>query len=371
MRSVALAALAAALALAPRALKKKPLAVTAIKVERATVLDEVASSSAGEVVAKQHATVRAELAARVVAVKHKRGERVKRGDVIVALDDADLQARLQQAQATLAAQSASYAQAQARAASAKRSSERARVLAEKGAGTTQLSDDAAAAQHEADEAVHAAAGIVQQAEAALKVARVARSKAELTAPFDGLLVEVTPDPGEELSPGAPVFEIIDDSKLHVEAPIDEADIGRVKVGQPATLSLDALPGQAVKGVVSKIAPAVRKDLKGARTLPIEVEVTDAAAVRSGMSADVNILVAEKKDVPSLPTSAIVGRGAKRTVYKIEGGTAKLHDIKIGLSNWERCEVVDGVALGDEVIGDLNVKGLEDGVPVKAAATTAK
>lgn len=368
MRGVALAVLAAAAALAPRALKKKPLAVTAIKVERATVRDEVASSSAGEVVAERHATVRAELAARVTRVLHKRGDRVKRGDVVVALDDADLAARLMQAQATLNAQSASYAQAQARAASAKRSAERARALADKGAGTTQLSDDAQAAQREADEAVKAAAGIVQQAEAALKVARVARGKAELTAPFDGLLVEVTPDPGEELSPGAPVFEIIDDSKLHVEAPIDEADIGRVKVGQPATLTLDALPGQAVKGVVSKIAPAVRKDLKGARTLPIEVEVTDAAAVRSGMSADVNILVAEKKDVPSLPTSAIVGRGAKRTVYKIEGGNAKVRDIKIGLSNWERCEITDGVALGDEVIGDLNVKGLEDGVPVKVTTT---
>src|SRR5581483_3310306 len=197
---------------------------------------------------------------------------------VVALDAADLEARLQQAQATLNAQSASYAQAQARAASAKRSAERAHALAEKGAGTTQLSDDAAATQREADEAVKAAAGIVQQAEAALKVARVARGKAELTAPFDGMLVEVTPDPGEELSPGAPVFEIIDDSKLHVEAPIDEADIGRVK------------PGQAVKGVVTKIAPAVRKDLKGARTLPIEVEVSEPAAVRWGMSADVNILV---------------------------------------------------------------------------------
>src|SRR5206468_2674700 len=121
-----------------------------------------ASSSAGEVVPERHATVRAELAARVTRVSHKRGDRVKRGEVVVALDDADLEARLQQAQATLAAQSASYAQAQARAASAKHSAERARALADKGAGTAQLSDDAEAARHEADEAVHAAAGIVQQ-----------------------------------------------------------------------------------------------------------------------------------------------------------------------------------------------------------------
>jgi HlyD family secretion protein len=336
------------------------------------VRDVVASSAAGEVVPQKRATVRAELGARVTAVKHERGDRVKRGEPIVILDAADLEARVLQAAATLQANAAQVAQAEARVAATTRAAERARALAARGAGTAQLSDDADAALREAEEALKASIGLRAQGDAALRVARVTRARAEIDAPFDGLIVELRLDPGEELSPGAPVFEIIDDTRLHVEASIDEADVGRVQPGQPATLTLDALPGKPVAAKVAKIGPAVRKDLKGARTLPIDVDVADvkaamAAGLKSGMSADVEIIVAEKPDVVSLPTNVIIGRGAKRNVYKIVDGHAKLTQVEVGLSNWDKSEILSGVSLGDEVVANLNVKELEDGVPVKAGA----
>jgi HlyD family secretion protein len=223
--------------------------------------------------------------------------------------------------------------------------------------------------HEAEEAARAADGMRAQAEAALRVARVARGRAEIDAPFDGIIVDLKLDPGEELSPGAPVFEIIDDSKLYVEAAIDEADVARVKSGQPATLTLDALPGKSIAAIVSRLSPAVRKDLKGARTLPLDVDVKDPKGamdigLKSGMSADVEIIVAEKPDVPSLPTNVIIGRGAKRNVYKIVEGHAKLTPVEVGLSNWDRTEILSGVTTGDEVVATLNIKELEDGVAVK-------
>jgi HlyD family secretion protein len=203
----------------------------------------------------------------------------------------------------------------------------------------------------------------------VRVARVARGKAEIDAPFDGVITDLKLDPGEELSPGAPVFEIIDDGKLYVEASIDEADVGRVRTGQPATLTLDALPGKTIPSRVSRIGPAVRKDLKGARTLPIDVDVVDpkgamAVGLKSGMSADVEIIVAEKPDVASLPTNVIIGRGAKRNVYKVVDGFARLTPVEVGLSNWDRTEVASGLSVGDEVVATLNFKELEDGVPVK-------
>jgi HlyD family secretion protein len=367
--TITLALVAGLIALAPRAFKKKPLLVKTVKVERTTVRDVVASSTAGEVVPLKKATVRAELGARVTGVKHERGDRVKRGEPIILLDAGDLEARVAQAQATLAANAAQVAQAQARLAGAKRSADRAKNLAARGAGTAQLSEDSDAAQKEAEEAAHAAEGLRAQAEAALRVARVTRQKAEIDAPFDGVLVELKLDPGEELSPGAPVFEIIDDGKLYVEAAIDEADVARVKSGQLASLSLDALPGKSVDAVVSRIGPAVRKDLKGARTLPVDVDVKDmksamATGLKSGMSADVEIIVAEKDNVASLPTNCIIGRGAKRNVYKVVEGVAKLTPIEVGISNWDRTEIVSGLSVGDEVVATLNMKELEDGAPVK-------
>jgi HlyD family secretion protein len=372
IRLMIVAVIGGALALLPRAFKKPPLQVRTVKVERSTVRDEVSSSTAGEVSPEKHATVRAELGARVVAVKKARGDRVKRGEVIVVLDAADLDARAQQASASVGAAEAQAAAARARVATVSLQAARAKALAEKGAGTAQLSEDAAALVLEASEAARAAKGALDQAQAAVRVARVARGKAELTAPFDGILTDVHPDPGDQLAPAAPVFQIMDDSRLHVDATIDESDIGKLKVGQPAELKLDAMPGKPVKGRLAKIAPAVQKDLKGARTLAVEVEVTDvetakAAGLRAGMSCNVDILVAEKPDVVSLPTNTVIGRGAKRTVFRIENGIAKSREVEVGLSNWDRSEIVSGVAVGDLVVANLNMKELVDGVAVSSGS----
>jgi HlyD family secretion protein len=353
----------------PRLMKRPPIDVETVKAARGTVTDEISSASAGEVMAERDAQIRAEISGRVLAVKHKRGERVKQGEPIVTLDSSDLDARLRQAQATLEAQRAQVAEADAHADAAKKSAEREKSLAEKGAEAQQVADDAVARSTEAIAAAQASHAQLDQASAALQVARVARSHAELTAPFDGLLADVTVDPGDELTVGGVVFQVVDDSRLRVEAPIDEADIGKVKVGQKATLRLDALPDQPIAGAVSRMDPTVRKDEKGARTLKLEVEVADlkeamGKGLRPGMSANVDVRVAEKNDLVYLPTNVIVGRGTKRTVYVVEGGLAKERQVQVGLSSWERSEITSGVKEGEEVISSLNVKGLADGVPVK-------
>jgi len=349
--------------------KRQPLEVDVVKAARGTVTDEISSASAGEVLAERDAQVRGEISGRVLAVKHRRGDRVKKGDAIVVLDASDLDARLHQAQATLEAQRAQVAQADAHADAAKKSAQRDRSLAEKGAETQQMADDSEARSKEADAAAQAAHAQLDQASASLQVAKVARSHAELTAPFDGLLADLTVDPGDELTVGATVFQVVDDSRLRVEAPIDEADIGKVQVGQKATLRLDALPDHPIPGVVSRMDPTVRKDEKGARTLKLEVEVSDlpgamAKGLRPGMSANVDVRVSEKNDLIYLPTNVIVGRGTKRTVYVVEGGVAKEHQVQVGLNSWERSEIVSGVSDGQQVISSLNAKGLADGVPVK-------
>jgi len=353
-----------------RAMKRKPITVETVAVEKGAVRDEISSSTAGEVMPLREATVRAELGGRILAVNHRRGDRVKRGEVIVALDAADLDAKLKQAAATLESQHAQVAQAEVRAQAAKRTAERSQRLAEQGVETSQAAQDAADNGREAEAALQAARAQLDQMGAALESARVARSHAQLTAPFDGMLADELFDPGDELQVGAVVFQEIDDSRLHVEVTVDEADIGKVAVGQPAALRLDALPNHPVDGVVSKLDPTVRKDEKGARTLRIEVEVSNLAGalkagLRPGMSANADVRVAEKQGVLSLPSNAVVGRGTKRTVYVVEGGVARERPVQIGLTNWERSEILSGLSEGEKVIATLNATGLADGVPVSA------
>ena len=155
--------------------------------------------------------------------------------------------------------------------------------------------------------------------------------------------------------------------------IDEADVGRVRLRQPATLHLDGLPGRPLRGQVSKVDPTVRRDEKGARTMRLEVEVQDLpaavqAGLRPGMSANVDIVVDSKDNVPSLPTTVIVGRGARRSVLVVDNGVARTRNIEVGLSSLERTEIVSGLNPGELVIATLNVKDLADGMAVHVAAT---
>jgi len=365
---VILAIVACGLYVAWRA-RKKPIAVETTKVERGAVVDEISSSSAGEVMATRTVMVRAELVGTVLTVGHKRGERVKRGDIVVALDASDLSARLDQAEATLDTQRAQLGQSEVHAEAQANSAGRARRLADHGAETTKAADDAAAEAREAKASSKAARAQLDQSQAALRVARVARSHTNLAAPFDGFLADVFVNSGDEIQIGTNIFQVVDDSELHVEANIDETDIGRVKVGQPAALRLDALPDHPVPGLVSKLDPTVRKDEKGARTLRIEVSVTNLAkaveaGIRPGMSANVDVQVAEKLNVLSLPTNVIIGRGMKRSVYVIASGMARARSIQTGLSSWERTEIVSGLGEGEVVVATLNVQGLADGIPVR-------
>lgn len=373
VRLLVLAALVGAGVTAARLMPRKALAVRAVRPQVGTVRDVVSSSVAGEVTPELRAMVRADLAARVVAVLHKAGARVKKGEVIVRLDAADLDARLSQAQAAAAAAAGQVAQAQARRDTLARQAERARTLLARGAGTAQLAEDTEAAVREAGEAIRAASGQLQQAQAAVQVARVARGHAEIAAPFDGLITEVLPNVGEVLAPTAPVLQIIDDHRLHVDATIDEADAAKVRPGQEAELKLDALPDQAVKGRVARVDPAVKRDLKGARTLGVEVEVRDVAealkaGLKPGMSANVDIVVAEKQGVLYLPSNVIIGRGVSRAVLALrpdgKDHRAQKVEIKVGLSNWDRTEVLSGLGEGELVAASLNQKGLEDGVLVR-------
>jgi HlyD family secretion protein len=375
-RVVVILTLIVGVVVARRLWPEQPLRIRAAAVSAGKVRDVVSSATAGEVAPENRATLRAELGGQVVAVSKRRGDRVSKSELVVRIDPTDLEVKLRQAQAAVSTAEAQVQQAAARVETIKRQSDRAQKLLAGGAGTAQVSEDAAAALLEASRALQTASSQREQAQAQLLAARVARSKVDLGAPFDGLLTDVYVQLGDSVAPGAPVLQIIDDSRLHVDATIDEADVARVRPGQSAELHLDALPERNIAGKVVRTDPSVKRDLKGARTLTVEVEVTDlglarAAGLLPGMSANVEILVAEKSGVLTVASNHIVGRGLNRFVYALvpEGRYHRVRKrpIEVGISNWERSEVVKGVVAGELVAASLNEKGLDDGVLVQVVS----
>ncbi|HEY3353942.1 MAG TPA: efflux RND transporter periplasmic adaptor subunit [Polyangia bacterium] len=357
----------AAVELRPR----PPVEVAVVQVTRGSVRDVASSSTAGEVTPLSRALIRTEVPGRVLRRAFDRGQTVKRNEVVVALDPTELDVRIKEARAAVAAAQVGVTQADVALKQAEDLATRNVALFQRQALGAEQRDSALSARDGAKAALAAARARVTQVEAALATARVLREKADLRAPFDGLLVDVVPYPGDELILGAPVFEIIDATRLRVEANLDEADASRVKVGQPAEITLDALPGKVLAASVAQVGPALRRDAKGARVMPIRVDVADAAELRAGMGANVRIVVAERRDVLFVPSNAVVGRGVTRSAWVVAAGRAQLRPIKVGLSDWERTEVLGGVADRDQVITTLNAKGLVEGAPVKVAGAPAK
>lgn len=366
-----LLAIGTVVALRPRAVVR----VRAARVTMDAVRDVVSSASAGEVIPERQATVRAETAGRVLMVAAGRGAPVQQGQLVVQIDPSDLGARIQQAQAAVRVAEAQQAQATARLSALRTQARRAQLLATAGAGTVSLSDDARNAVAEGESALSAATAQRNQAAAALQVVAVQRARCELAAPFAGLLTEVPIQVGDSVAPMAVLFQLTDASRLHVDATVDEADAARMRVGQVAELRLDALPGRQIQGRVARVDPIIKRDLKGARTLTVEVEVLHleearAAGLLPGMSANTDIVVAQKRQVLSVPSNVIIGRGVSRSVYLLEpqgrGGRyrARKVPVGVGISNWERTEITSGLTEAALVVASLNEKGLDDGALVE-------
>jgi HlyD family secretion protein len=374
-------ALALAVAAATLTRPPPPLSIDVVQVQRGEVRELIPAAAAGEVRAARRVTSRAELAGTVAEVRKRAGERVTAGEVLVRFTSDELDARLTQARANQDAADVAVATARMRHQTAERNLARTRQLR---SGEAISAVELERAETELEVARHAmlqAEAGRKQAAAALRLAQVAADRALVRAPFAGVLQEVFAEVGVLLAPGAPLFDLLDDSAVRVVVPFDESDAARLELGQTVTLRTGAGRDAQLTGTLSFIPPAVGRGgagLPGAegaapiagRERALYVEVTppegSGAALRVGASVHAELLVRAMADVLYVPTHVVLGRGKRRSVYRVEGGVARQVFFEAGLTSWERTEVLSGLAAGDRVIASLNVKGLADGARVAIA-----
>jgi HlyD family secretion protein len=188
------------------------------------------------------------------------------------------------------------------------------------------------------------------AEARVAAAQATINSARLTAPFDGVVTLVDTQVGDQVSPGTPAFRLDDLSSLLVDVPVSEVDISRVKPGQDATLNFDAIANQDYHGKVKDVAQ-VGTSAQGAVNFTVTVEMTDAdQAVRPGMTAAVNIVVDQLKDVLLVPNRAVRVLDSNRVVYVLKNGQSQPVKITLGASSDTMSELLSG----DLQVGDLIV-----------------
>jgi RND family efflux transporter MFP subunit len=344
---------------------KDTIEVKTVRVTRKNVEEIIHSLQAGVVKSKRQTSLRSVSTGRVENLHVKRGDRVLEGQLLVELENKTQTARSRLAKANQASGESSYRAAKLRQEMAQKAFERSSKLKEKGAVSNQALERVKNELDVAKEAVAASYSNLSQLKASVDLAQAALDDTRIKSPFAGLLVALHVEIGESIISGAPIADLVDDSSISIKASVDEADTGRLEIGMPVKIECDSYPNKTLKGSLIWIAPVVQKDARQNRRVEVEIGIDKTAEqLKIGMSADIEILVSEKKNVLAIPTNTIMRKGGLEQVYVVEGNNASLRKIRTGLSNWEITEITEGLYEGDHVISSLDKKELEDGVRVK-------
>lgn len=191
---------------------------------------------------------------------------------------------------------------------------------------------------------------VVAAKARVDAAQATLNLARLAAPFDGTVTQASPEIGDQVTSGTTGFRIDDLSSLLVDVQVSEVDINSVFVGQPATLSFDAILNQEYNGKVVQVGQA-GETVQGVVSFTVTVELTDAdELVKPGMTAAVSIVVEEVKDVILIPNRAVRIVDGERVVYILRENQPVPVEITLGASSDTMSVLADGeIAEGDLII----------------------
>jgi RND family efflux transporter MFP subunit len=267
------------------------------------------------------------------------GDNVKKGQVLVRLEQDDLKARADQAEAA-------YLEAAAAFDKAKIDLERDKPLAREGYISQQNIDVL-------QNAYDMTKARVMRAKADQDYAKAQLSYATLTAPISGTIASVTTQQGETVAAGlnAPTFiTIIDLSKLEVNAYVDETDVGKIGVGQEALFTVDTFADKDFKGKVTAIYPraVLQENVVNYITL-ISIENSEGK-LKPDMTANVTITLKKKKGVIAVPGAAVVREGGRKYVtLQTKDGKTTRREVKTGWKEGSYLEITSGLKEGDVVL----------------------
>ncbi len=369
--------IAAVLALRLTLFRPKPIEISAYRVESGRVEETVTNSKAGSVKVRQRAKLSPEIGGRVVYLNAREGERVKAGQLLLKLEDSELKANVVLSERGLQSAKAAMKESCVAADWAAREYQRNQSLHKQGIVSASVLDQARNSFEAANARCDSGKAEVRRAQAAIEVAKANLKKVELRAPFDGIVAQVSTEVGEWITPSPPgvpippVIDILDNSGVYVEAPMDETDAGRLAVALPVRISLDPYPDKAFSGKLTRIAPYVQ-DVEGQnRTVDVEAEFDDrkfAHTLLPGTSADIEVILSSRENVLRIPTYALM-EGNK--VLLVENGKLVSRPVKTGLRNWEYVEIREGLKSGELLAVSLDLAEVTEGAKVKVKQEVTK
>lgn len=320
----------------PRLLEPAPprgaIGVEAAFAEPVSLAETV--SAVGTLRAAESVVVKPEVAGRIRSIHFEGGAKVRKGDLLVALDASIAAAEAQQTRAELALARANHQRA-ADLAKQKFLSERAR-------------DEAAANLH--------------VLEAKLELAQARLAKASIRAPFAGVLGLRNVSPGDYVREGDELVTLEDVSQMKVDLRLPERYLGQLRRGQRLAVEFDAWPGRGFPATLEAID--VQVDANG-RSVVVRGELPNPEGLlRTGMFAKIALTLGQREHAIMVPEEAVFAVGQEQYVFRIEQGRAERVRVRTGLRRDGRVEIVDGVRSGEQVVTAGQLKLAPEGDEVR-------
>jgi HlyD family secretion protein len=369
---------------------KEGTPVTFAKVERMDLTSKVSAN--GQIDAKRKVDLSASVMGQIVNLAVREGDVVKKGDFLLQIDRKQLSASAQGAEASVRVLFSDRDAARASLAEAELTYERAQKNFDQKIVPQAELDRARAGLQTARANVSAIEERIGQARANVAAAHDTLSKTTMTAPMDGIVTALPVEEGEVAvigtmnNPGTKLLTIADMGVVEAVMEVDETDIPNVKVGQHATVTIDAYPNKTFSGVVTEVGSSPMERLGGTQSteaINFEVKIqieNPPAGVRPGFSASADIITGTRNKALAIPIQALVVRekpapkGAPKTakpedeegVFVHEAGKVKFVPVKTDLSGESSIEIVSGLKEGQEIVtGPFRaLRDIKDGSKVR-------
>lgn len=283
----------------------------------------------GTVRPKLSASIEAKVSGRIEKMAVVPGQTVKAGELLAKLDAAEIQARLDQADAALDQADRDWKRIQT-------------LFAQQASSRSEY--DAADARY-------------RMAKGAAEEARAMMSYVDIRAPFDGVITRKLADEGDLAMPGKPLLQMENPDALRLEADVPEALVGNVRLGDKLSVRVAAVTNDT-EGTVAEISPTADPN---SRTYLVKLDLPGATGLRSGQFGRVAVPVAETSAI-RVPAAAVIQRGQLELVFVVVNGHAQLRLVKSGQRIGGEIELVSGLNAGEQIVtaGSAN---LADGQPV--------
>jgi RND family efflux transporter MFP subunit len=361
----------------PAAQAPAPQTVSGLRLDTmrlATIPNQVAAP--GTVASIRTAQIAARVMGTVEQVAVHEGDRVRQGQLLIALDDREFAARDSAAQAGIREAAAARQEAQKAAAAAQAQADVAQktykryvYLRGQKSVSPQEFDEVEAKQQaaqamlaQAQARVQQSAAGYQQARQEMRAASIESNYTRIVAPFDGVVLDRLVDPGTMATPGAPLLVLEETSQYRLVATVDAENAGGLRRGMRTRVTLDAFPGKSFAGTVAEIEPGADPS---SHTVQVKIDLPRDPELRSGLFGRAWFPQGERQAIV-VPDSAILDRGQLRAVYVVDGAEiVRFRLVTLGAAAGSGREVLSGLGAGDRVVvnpgaADLDGKKMEAG-----------